>query len=486
MMRYNSLLDEMSSQIFLASGIIAVVGIYQATKNRKSSADGDAYTNFNHPEKCLMDKLLSTIFPLFLPLSKMAKQPSSKLCDGDKNEILNTITEKFCKLADKGFQNKLEEYSNFLLEAFPSDCLVSGDVYIPRDPDILRKFGIPNVEEILCISTKPQDCGAEIVIHVTCPATAIQGVSIIEESGDLKSKGPKTFKACKLENISFSKKAHLVLWFHGGGFVLGSARDEMAIARALHLMKWQVRHAKDKSFAPPIVFFSVEYRLGPQNPFPCAIIDGLSASSFLAEKFPSYPLHVAGLSAGGNLSAIVGLESHRKYPGKFKSIVADVPMFEPTSATESHRLNSQSSGSCPVDFVRWCWAAYLQLEESNDNRKRIDFSSEASFTDAFDNSVWSKFMTSQASRLISPASDLPDLSNDEEAPMIIVMTATADPLHDAGVDFFKCVRVASKKCVHVESKGSHVLSNTFDKPAMKKIIEEWSSVFSVTATTRES
>jgi len=95
-------------------------------------------------------------------------------------------------------------------------------------------------------------------------------------------------------------------------------------------------------------------------------------------------------------------------------------------------------------------------------------------------------MNSQASRLVSPTADLPDLSNDDDSPTILVMTATADPLHDAGVDFFKCVEVKSKKCVHIESKGSHVLNNTFDKSAVKKLIEEWSLVFSATATTRDS
>jgi acetyl esterase/lipase len=483
-MRNESLVDGISFSTFLAASIMAAVGIYQATKKRKPNEDGDAYcyTNINHPEKCLMDKLLSSIFPLIFPLSKMSKQPSYD----DDNEIVKTITQKFSKQGQKGFETKLEEYSKFVRNTISSDYLVSGDVYVPRDPDILGKFGIPNAEEILRMSTKPQDSGAEIVIQLICPASAIKDVSVIEEPKDVKGKGPKKLKACKLEDIRFSENAHVVLWFHGGGFVLGSAKDEFAIGRVLDLMKCQGRQNKDKSFAPPIILLSVEYRLAPQNPFPSAIIDGLSASSFLAERFSTNPIHVAGISAGGNLSAIVGLESHRKYPGKFKSIVADIPMFEPTSATESHRLNSQSSGICPVDFLRWCWSAYFQLEQVNDKKVTIDFSSEVSFIDAFDSSIWSKFMNSQASRLVSPTADLPDLSNDDDSPTILVMTATADPLHDAGVDFFKCVEVKSKKCVHIESKGSHVLNNTFDKSAVKKLIEEWSLVFSATATTRDS
>ena len=477
-MKEESLLHQASIVHLLASGIIAIVGIYEAAfKSRTSNVDEMPMckytTNFNHPEKCMMDKLASSIFPLLIPLSDLAIHASSRMCDGDHDKTVKTITAKLNKIISKGFKDKLEEFSKLIQKNIPLDSLVSGDVYIPRDPDILSKFGIPDAENILRVSTKPQDSGAEIV---TCPVSAIQGITFLEEPKDAKGKGAKAFKACKLKDISFTEKAHLVLWFHGGGLTLGSARDDFALTRALYLTKWQLRHNQDKSLAPPIIFMSVEYRLAPLNPFPSAIIDGLSASSFLAERCSTYSLHVAGCSAGGNLAAVVGLESHRKYPGKFKSIVVDIPMLEPTTATESHRLNSKSSGICPVDWVRWCWSAYLQLEELNGSRKRIDFSSEASMIDALDNSIWSKFMNSKAWRLVSPACDLPDLSNDEESPTIVVMTATADPLHDAGVDFFKRVEARSKKCVHIESKGSHVLSNIFDKPAAKRLTEEWSKL----------
>ena len=99
--------------------------------------------------------------------------------------------------------------------------------------------------------------------------------------------------------------------------------------RALHLTEWQVSHKEDKSFAPNGILFYVDYQLSLQTIFPRAIIDGLSASSFLqADIFSSYyPLHEAGLAAGGNLSPIIGLEWHRKYQGKFKSIVAQVPIL---------------------------------------------------------------------------------------------------------------------------------------------------------------
>lgn len=118
----------------------------------------------------------------------------------------------------------------------------------------------------------------------------------------------------------------------------------------LHFTKWKLHHEKVEDFKSPIVFMSVDYRLAPEYPFPFTIIDGQSATSFLAEHFSSRALHVAGASAGGNSSSVVGLESHRKYPDKFHSIVADIPMF-PTIGYRSHHLNSKSSGVMAVVSV---------------------------------------------------------------------------------------------------------------------------------------
>jgi acetyl esterase/lipase len=87
----------------------------------------------------------------------------------------------------------------------------------------------------------------------------------------------------------------VVLWIHGGGFLIGSARldDRRCLRYAAEL---------------GAVVVSVEYRLAPEHPFPAALDDCLAAWSWLqasAADLSVEPTHavVAGESAGGGLAA---------------------------------------------------------------------------------------------------------------------------------------------------------------------------------------
>ena len=94
--------------------------------------------------------------------------------------------------------------------------------------------------------------------------------------------------------------APLVVYYHGGGWALGSlkAYDSLCAEIAL-LTGWTV--------------VSVDYRLAPEAPFPAGINDALAACRWLATAEPlvGHPLGgiiVAGDSAGGNLAAVVARE----------------------------------------------------------------------------------------------------------------------------------------------------------------------------------
>lgn len=89
----------------------------------------------------------------------------------------------------------------------------------------------------------------------------------------------------------------LLLFFHGGGWVIGDLETHepfcIDVAAALDL---------------PVV--AVDYRLAPENPFPAAVEDALSAARWVAsgrKELGRRPtcLFVAGDSAGGNLAAVV-------------------------------------------------------------------------------------------------------------------------------------------------------------------------------------
>jgi acetyl esterase len=91
-----------------------------------------------------------------------------------------------------------------------------------------------------------------------------------------------------------------LVWFHGGGFVLGSIDSHDGVCRALaSLLR--------------AVVVSVDYRLAPEHPFPAAVEDAVAATRSVIARAVDFGIRpsavaVGGDSAGGNLSAVVAQE----------------------------------------------------------------------------------------------------------------------------------------------------------------------------------
>jgi acetyl esterase len=89
----------------------------------------------------------------------------------------------------------------------------------------------------------------------------------------------------------------LLVYFHGGGWVLGGLDTADTACRFL------ARHAG-------VAVLSVDYRLAPEHRFPAAVEDALTAFDFAAHHAASLGARegrvaVGGDSAGGNLAAVV-------------------------------------------------------------------------------------------------------------------------------------------------------------------------------------
>jgi acetyl esterase len=118
----------------------------------------------------------------------------------------------------------------------------------------------------------------------------------------------------------------LVVYFHGGGFVVGSPDYTDGAARILAL-------------STPAVVVSVDYRLAPEHALPAAPDDCEFAVAWCFENAESLgarrgPVAVAGDSAGGNLSAVVAQRDHAAGHGR---VGLQVLIYPCTDATRTDR-----------------------------------------------------------------------------------------------------------------------------------------------------
>jgi len=203
-----------------------------------------------------------------------------------------------------------------------------------------------------------------------------------------------------------------VVYYHGGGFVLGSVETHDHVCRRLANLSGAV-------------VISVDYRLAPEHKFPAAVEDAYDAVKWVADNYDKLgvdngKIAVAGDSAGGNLAAVTAIMARDKGESFVKYQVLIYPVVNLTASPTVSRV--EYSGPeyviLTADLMAWFGRQYLSKPQ-----------------DAF-------------SPYASPI--FADLSN---LPPALVITAEYDPLRDEGELYAHLLKTRGVRAVAVRYNG---------------------------------
>lgn len=139
-----------------------------------------------------------------------------------------------------------------------------------------------------------------------------------------------------------------VVWFHGGGWVVGSLETHDAMCRRL-------------AAAAGCAVVAVDYRLAPEHRYPAAVEDAWSATRWITQNgsrlgLDASRLVVGGDSAGGNLAAVVALRA-RDQGVSLRLQVLVYPVIDCDLESASYRSNATGFG-LTRNAMAWYWDHY--------------------------------------------------------------------------------------------------------------------------------
>ena len=150
----------------------------------------------------------------------------------------------------------------------------------------------------------------------------------------------------------------VLVWFHGGGWVLGSLDGSDFACRMM-------------TNAAQCVVVSVDYRLAPEAKFPAAADDCFAVTQWVHDHATeigadAHRIAVGGDSAGGNLAAVVAQMAKAAGGPALSYQVLIYPVTSHDYGTASYRDNAEGY-LLTKDSMVWFWDHYLRnADDSND------------------------------------------------------------------------------------------------------------------------
>ncbi|KIX96492.1 uncharacterized protein Z520_07758 [Fonsecaea multimorphosa CBS 102226] len=176
----------------------------------------------------------------------------------------------------------------------------------------------------------------------------------------IPSRQPGRDIACRVIKSANDSVRGVFLHFHGGGFVLGSAKGQDLLLSYM-------------AETTGLVFVSVEYRLAPEYVYPAAIEDCEDAADWLvansAEKFQGELCFLGGESAGATLAASTILHlKRREAHGTIRGVVLNYGCFD-FSMLSSIRLTPDGTPILASQDAQRFLDTYLNNMSCEDRKK---------------------------------------------------------------------------------------------------------------------
>ena len=208
-------------------------------------------------------------------------------------------------------------------------------------------------------------------------------------------------------NAPKDKPLPTIVYFHGGGWVVGSRQGSDALCRYM---------ANKSGYR----VFSVEYRLAPEFKFPVPVEDCFSALDFINKNHDDLlvdknKLVVAGDSAGANLATVVAIMARDKEDINLAYQLLVYPTTDASSHYPSYDENSKGY-VLEKSSMDWFYDHYLPNDEA-----RKDWRVSPILTE--------------------------DLSN---LPPSYIITVAADPLRDEGRAYAEKLKENGNEVEHIE------------------------------------
>jgi salicylate hydroxylase len=226
------------------------------------------------------------------------------------------------------------------------------------------------------------------------------GVSAVEdELGDVKA-----WRVAAAD----APRGNVVLHFHGGGYLIGSAKGSLEYASRL-------------AAAVDGTCYTVDYRLAPEHPYPAAIDDAVASyRALLSRCIPASSILLSGESAGGGLAVALVLALRNAGDPLPAAIFAAAPFSDLTLSGPSVRAFNGNDPAANRDLLTFMGASYFQGHEPTDPLVSPLFGDLAGFPPLFVTASQGEVLLSDTTRLAERA---------EKAGVDVTLRVVEDSVH---------------------------------------------------------